>query len=292
MKDFTGVYTALVTPFKDGEVDTASLKKLVKFQLDRGVQGFVICGTTAESPCLSKKEKEQVFKTVEAEAGGQVPLIMGTGSNNTRETIEATKDATFWGADAALVVVPYYNKPPQRGLEQHYRAIADASEIPVMLYNVPSRTITKLELETIISLSHHKNIVGIKDAIGDMDLARKTLEQSRDGFVVTSGDDATYLDLVTEGGHGVISVASHILPREFVTWYRKAHATDTSWKSEFTAARSLIDYLYVEANPIPVKMALALMGVIATPEMRLPLAPLIEPYTTELKTRMQKQGLL
>lgn len=292
MKDFTGVFTALITPFKDGNVDDASLKKLVRFQLDRGVQGFVVNGTTAESPCLSKKEREHVFKIVEAEVAGQAPLIMGTGSNNTRDTVEATRDAAFLGANAALVVVPYYNKPPQRGLEQHYRTIAEASDIPVILYNVPSRTIAKLELETIVTLSHVKNIIGIKDATGDIDLARKTLSKSKDGFMVTSGDDATYLDLVMEGGHGVISVASHIMPKEFVSWYRKAHATDNGWKADFDKAKSLIDYLYVEANPIPVKMALALMGVIATPEMRLPLTPLIEPFTTELKSRMQKQGLL
>ena len=292
MKNFNGVFTALITPFKDGEVDTASLKKLVRFQLDKGVQGFVVCGTTAESPCLTKDEKEKVFKVVEAESGGQVPLVLGTGSNSTRETIEATREAAYLGADAALVVVPYYNKPPQRGLEQHFIAVAEASDIPVLLYNVPSRTVAKLELDTIVRLSKVKNVIGIKDATGDIELGKKTLAQSKEGFIVTSGDDGTYLDLVAEGGHGVISVASHILPKEFVSWYRKAHATDNSWKPEFDQHKDLIDYLYIEANPIPVKMALALMGVIATPEMRLPLAPLIEPYTSELKNRMTKRGLL
>ncbi len=292
MKDLSGVFTALVTPFRDGAVDTPSLEKLVRFQLDRGVEGFVINGTTAESPCLGKKEKADIFRVVRAESGGQVPLVMGTGSNNTAETIEATREAEALGADAALVVVPYYNKPPQRGLVAHYKAVAAASGLPVLLYNVPGRTIARLEVETIAQLSLAPNIAGIKEATGDVAFGRRVIAESRPGFLVTSGDDATFPELAEAGGAGVISVASHILPDKFVSWSRMARSRAGGWKADFDEHRPLIDELYVEANPIPVKTALFLMGVIATPEMRLPLVPLGEPHVGDLKKKMRSAGLL
>jgi 4-hydroxy-tetrahydrodipicolinate synthase len=292
VKDFSGIFTALITPFKNGAVDFGSLKRLVRSQLDGGINGFVISGTTAESPTLSEAEKAEIFKFVRNESGGRVPLIMGTGSNSTADSIDATKKAEALGADAALVVVPYYNKPPQRGLFQHYQKIAECSSLPVLLYNVPSRTISKLELDTISELSTIKNIIGIKEATGDLEFGAQISQECGPNFLLTSGDDGTFLDLIGVGGKGAIAVASHILPRQFTDWCTRTINGDNTVSEEFTRYRDLISYLYVEANPIPVKMALHLMGIIDSPELRLPLVQLTEPYTLELKNKMLKAGLL
>lgn len=290
--DFSGVYTALVTPFKDGEIDFGSLKRLLRAQLDGGVTGFVVNGTTAESPTLSDDEKHKLFDFVRAEVGGQIALIMGTGSNSTTDTVRATQAAAKWGADAALVVVPYYNKPPQRGLFAHFQKVAACSTLPVILYNVPGRTITKLELQTIRDLSELPNIVGIKDATGDIEFGSQIVRSCEADFTVSSGDDGTFLDLIAAGGRGVISVGSHILPKQFSDWCARARKGDGQARLEFDKYRELNDYLYVEANPIPIKMALHLMGLIDSPELRLPLVQLTEPYKAELKNKMMAVGLL
>jgi 4-hydroxy-tetrahydrodipicolinate synthase len=289
---FTGVITALVTPFLNGEVDFDSLKKIVRFQMDRGVSGFVVSGTTGESPTLSSQEKQNIFKCVREVSGGKVPLIVGTGTNSTSDSILATQEAARWGADAALVVVPYYNKPPQRGLIQHFKAIAECSNLPILLYNVPGRTITKLELETISELSRVKKIVGIKDATGDIDLGKKTIDACPSDFLVTSGDDGTFLQLALVGGGGVISVGSHIFPKQFSDWYLRAKKGDAKVCEEFKTIAELNDYLYVEANPIPIKMALYHMGLIASPELRLPLVSLDGQKAIILKNKMQQAGLI
>ncbi len=291
-KDLSGVFTALITPFKNGDIDWASLKKLLRFQMDGGINGFVVSGTTAESPTLTSDEKKKLFEFVRAETGGSKPIVMGTGSNSTSETIEATKAAATWGADAALVVVPYYNKPPQRGLFAHFQKVAECSPLPVILYNVPGRTITKLELETISELSRLKNIVGIKEATGDLDFGHKIVSECSPDFMVTSGDDGTFLELVSRGAQGVISVAAHILPKEFSSWCARARAGDLEPILEFSKFSELNNHLYVEANPIPIKMALHLMGLIESPELRLPLVRLGEPYTLDLKNKMKAVGLL
>lgn len=292
MKDFSGVFTALVTPFKQGEIDWTSLKRLIRHQLDAGINGFVICGTTGESPTLSESEKLSLFDFVKSEVSGQVPLVMGTGTNSTSDSIRATQSAAAQGADAALVVVPYYNKPPQRGLFQHYQKISECSDLPVILYNVPGRTITRLELQTIVELSHLPNIIGIKEATGDIEFGARVVRETAVGFLVTSGDDGTFLDLIAVGGQGVISVASHILPKQFVDWCARARRGDPSARLEFAEIADLNSYLYVESNPIPIKMALHLMGIIESPELRLPLVQLSEPYTAELKKKLEKAGLL
>lgn len=292
MKDFSGVLTALLTPFKSGAIDWPSLKRLVRFQMDGGVSGFVISGTTGESPTLSEDEKAEIFKFVRTETGGQVPLVMGTGTNSTSDSIEATKAAAKLGADAALVVVPYYNKPPQRGLFQHFQKIAECSDLPVILYNVPGRTITKLELETIKELSRIPKIIGIKEATGDVAFGALVVKSCGANFLVTSGDDGTFIDLIGVGAKGVISVGSHIWPKEFSDWCRRARAGDATPVAEFARIAELNSYLYVEANPIPVKMAVHLMGLIDSPELRLPLARMSEPFAAELKNKMQKVGLL
>lgn len=290
-KDLSGVYTALITPFKNGDIDWPSLKTLLKFQMEGGVDGFVVSGTTGESPTLSDEEKKKLFDFVRSETGGQKPIVMGTGSNSTSETIEATRAAASWGADAALVVVPYYNKPPQRGLFAHFQKVAECSSLPVLLYNVPGRTITKLELGTISELSRLPGIVGIKEATGDLEFGERIVSECDAGFMVTSGDDGTFIELIKRGSQGVISVASHILPKEFSSWCARARKGE-SVSAEFEKYRALNDYLYVEANPIPIKMALHLMGLIASPELRLPLVQLSEPFTAELKNKMKAVGLL
>lgn len=292
MKDFSGVFTALITPFKDGEIDWTSLRKLVRQQLDAGINGFVICGTTGESPTLSADEKTRLFDFVKVEAAGQVPLVMGTGTNSTEGSVRATQAAAKQGADAALVVVPYYNKPPQRGLFQHYQKIAECSELPVILYNVPGRTVARLELDTIAELSRLPNIIGIKEATGDVEFGARVVKECREDFLMTSGDDGSYLDLIMAGGRGVISVGSHILPKKFVDWCARARRGDVTAKDEFIDFSDLNSYLYVEANPIPVKMALHLMGIIESPELRLPMTRLTEPFTKELKNKMSQAGLL
>jgi 4-hydroxy-tetrahydrodipicolinate synthase len=289
-KDLSGVYTALITPFKKGEIDWASLKKLLKFQVDGGVSGFVVSGTTGESPTLTEEEKKKLFDFVRHETGK--PIIMGTGSNSTADTIEATQSAAGWGAEAALVVVPYYNKPPQRGLFQHFQKVAECSTLPVILYNVPGRTITRLEIETIRELAKLPNVIGIKEATGDIEFGGEIAKVCGADFLVSSGDDGTYLDLIPRGARGVISVAAHILPKQFSDWCKRARDGDLSARKEFAKYEELNSYLYVEANPIPIKMALKLMGIIDSAELRLPLTQLSESFTAELKNKMLAVGLL
>ncbi len=292
MKDFSGVFTALITPFKRGAIDWPSLRRLLRAQLDSGIQGFVICGTTGESPTLDSGEKEELFKFVHSEVSGQVPLVMGTGSNCTSETVAATKRAATLCADAALVVVPYYNKPPQRGLFQHFQKVAESSSIPIILYNVPGRTVARLDLETVVELSQLENVIGIKEATGDIEFGREIVAGSHEKFFVTSGDDGTFLDLIPVGATGVISVASHVFPKQFVDWCQRARQGDGSARSEFARIADLNSCFYVEANPIPIKMALFAMGLIESPELRLPLVSMSEPLAAELKKKMKAAGLI
>ncbi len=279
MKNFKGVSTALITPFEKDQVDFASLEKLVHFQIEHGVQGFVINGTTGESPTLTAQERAKIFQFIRSRVPDNFPLIMGTGSNSTMQSIQDSIAAEKLGADAILMVVPYYNKPPQRGLLEHFKAVADATHIPNILYNVPSRTITFLELDTIKKLSEHPNIVGIKEASGNIGFDKDLRKACGDSFLMLSGDDGTYDEFMAAGGDGVISVSAHILPKTMLQ--RKA--------SQY---KTLIDLLFVEANPIPVKKALQLMGVIRTADCRLPLVPLSEGHTQKLQKAMQDAGLL
>lgn len=285
-----GIITAIVTPFKKGEVDYNSLKKLVRFQLDNEVDGIVVAGTTGESPTLTSEEKEKIFKFIKGEVSGEAAIIMGTGSNSTAETVLATKKAEKWGADAALVVVPYYNKPPQEGLYQHYEKVADNARIPLILYNVPGRTVAALSVETIVRLSEIPNIVGIKEATGDVEMTENILRRATKDFYVLSGDDATYLDLYDVGAEGVISVLSNILPKETKVW-AKSHGKKKTIE-EFEKHRKFVNTLFVEANPIPIKMAMYWCGLISSPELRLPLVELSENSKTILKREMKSLGIL
>lgn len=288
MKSFDGVFTALITPFRGGEVDYDSLKRLVRFQLDNKINGFVISGTTAESPALTEREKEKIFSFIKSEVSGQVPLIVGTGTNSTNSTIELSRAAESWGADALLTVTPYYNKPPQRGLVEHFKAVAQAVSIPVILYNVPSRTITALSLDTIKALSEVKNIIGVKEASGDVEFGRNVYQRCGSDFLITSGDDGTWLQLCAVGGRGTISVLSHLIPGRMVQQLEQLRRREPGVMQEAEKYNDLIKLLFVEANPIPVKAALKMMGVIASDELRLPLVPLAFDYRDPLKRALER----
>jgi 4-hydroxy-tetrahydrodipicolinate synthase len=291
--DFTGLITALVTPFKDGAVDYKSLKKLLAAQLDDGVQGFVVNGTTAESPTLSDKEVKEIFDFTRNEVAGQVPIIVGAGSNSTERAAAFSNEVSKWRADGVLVVVPYYNKPPQRGMIAHFREVAKTASVPVLLYNVPSRTVAGLEAETVGTLGECENIIGIKEATGDMNLLAQIQKQVQKNFILLSGDDGTCIDFVERGGHGVISVSSHIIAKDMRVFLDRAIAHDKKADAEFKDKyRDFMRLLYCEANPIPVKMVLYWMGLIASPEMRLPLVSLDEKFHKEFKTCLKNLELI
>lgn len=291
--NFSGVITALVTPFQHGEVDFKSLEKLVKRQLDDGVNGFVVNGTTAESPTLTTSEVEKIFAAVKGQVAGAVPLILGTGTNATRSTVEMTKLAGEWGAAAALTVVPYYNRPPQRGLIEHFQAVARASQIPILLYNVPSRTVSGLDASTVGTLSRVDRIVGIKEATGNMDLLAEMRRAAVEDFTFLSGDDLSCVRFCADGGHGVISVSSHLIASSMSEAIAKARARDRGADGAYRERfGDFMKWLYIEANPIPVKMALHWQGILASPELRLPLVALDSAYHKEFQSCLKKLALL
>jgi 4-hydroxy-tetrahydrodipicolinate synthase len=282
---FEGVITALITPFKNNEVDYPSLKKLIRSQMDQGIDGFVVHGTTAESPTTTDAEKEKIFQFIKSEVSGKVPLIAGTGSNSTQDTILKSQKAEKWGADAILVVVPYYNKPPQRGLFEHFNKTANSVEIPTILYNVPGRTITSLELETIVVLSENKKIAGIKEATGDVEFGSKIIQKCRKDFCVLSGDDKTCMALAAKGGKGVIGVVTHLISGKMREIYNKIKAGDKDALKKYESFYNLIDSMYLEANPIPVKYALKKIGILESEELRLPLSALSQ----DLRAKVDEQ---
>ncbi|MGE5188823.1 MAG: 4-hydroxy-tetrahydrodipicolinate synthase [Gemmatimonadota bacterium] len=273
---FHGAIVAIVTPFRNGRVDGPALKKLVEFQIAGGTDGIVPCGTTGESPTLSYEEHERVIDIVVAAAAGRVPVIAGTGSNNTKEAIALTRYAKKAGADAALVITPYYNKPTQEGLYRHFRAVAGAADLPLVLYNVPSRTGVNLAAETVARLAAIPNIVGVKEASGNLNQVCDILRLVPRTFCVLSGDDGLFFPMLALGAKGVISVASNVAPRAMADLY------DSFVLGEISRAREihfrlwpLFHALFVETNPIPVKTGLAMMKRIRD-EIRLPLCPMSE----------------
>lgn len=292
MKNLKGTFTALITPFKNGKIDFASVDRLVKQQLEGGVDGFVVNGTTAESPTLKESEQHELFKHIKKIAP-QAVLIMGTGSNSTEKTIEDSRKAQELGADAVLVVVPYYNKPPQRGLAQHFKAVAAAVKIPVILYNVPGRTITSLATETIHDLAQVSNITAIKEASGKIDFASDIIKACGSEFTMLSGDDGTYVEFLAAGGHGVISVATHVIPSQMVQWKKwVAQGEVEKARADIKKYLPLIDLLFVEANPIPVKKAVQLMGLVDSAELRLPLTEMDAELAKKLEAEMRRVGVL
>ena len=289
---FKGSLTALVTPMKGGAVDEAALRGLVKFQIDGGTDGLVPCGTTGESATLSHDEHNRVIDIVIEEAAGRVPVIAGTGSNSTEETVKLTAHAKEAGADAALLITPYYNKPSQQGLIEHYRAVADSVELPQILYNVPGRTALNMLPETVAALSSHKNIVGIKEATADLEQISEVIAASGQDFSVLSGDDATTLPLLSVGGVGVISVVANLVPGEM----SDLCSLYMSGKTEEARALHykllpLAAVMFIDTNPVPVKTALAMMGLV-TEELRLPLVGLSDTDRKKLKAALKVYGLI
>ena len=288
---FKGSMPALVTPFQNGKPDLDTLKKLVEWHIAEGSHGLVPVGTTGESPTLSHDEHELVIKTVVEAAAGRIPVIAGAGSNNTDEAIRFVTFAADAGADAALVVTPYYNKPTQAGLIAHYRAVADAVAIPQILYNVPGRTACDMLPETVIELSAHANIVGVKEATGDLARARQLIASCPRDFAIYSGDDPTARELMLAGGHGDISVTANVAPALMAAMCAAALAGDAEQAERLDIRLAeLHRTLFLEANPIPVKWAVARLGLCGA-ELRLPLTRLSERYYPELERAMAAAGI-
>lgn len=290
---FKGAIVAIVTPIKDDKIDYESYKKLIDFQLKNKTNGILTCGCTGEPATLSYDEHKEMIKFTVEYVNGKVPVIAGTGSNNTKEAIELSQYAEKVGADGCLLITPYYNKPTQKGLYLHYKEIAKNVSIPIILYNVPSRTGISIAPETVLELSEIKNIVGIKEASGSLDQVSKILSiVKRDDFVVLSGDDSLTLPIISVGGKGVVSVASNVVP------YEVSQMVEFALNGDFENARKLhlklfpiFKILFIETNPIPVKTILSLMGMIS-PEWRLPLCGPSEENLEKIKKTIKEFGLI
>lgn len=290
---FRGAYTALVTPFRNGAVDYGALEALVEEQIAGGIDGLVPCGTTGESPTLNEKEHGEVIAFVVKTVRKRVPVIAGTGSNSTAEAVHLTRHAKEVGADAVLLVAPYYNKPSQRGLLAHFKAIADSVSIPQVLYNIPGRSVINMAPETIAELSKHPHIVGVKEASGNLEQMIRVRALCRPDFDLVSGDDTLTLPILAIGGVGVISVTSHLIPGETS---RVVHAylegkTDES-QALFTKYGELVKAVMgADVNPVGVKTALALRGQISE-EFRLPLVPATPEAKESIRVQLERYGLL
>ncbi|MBU3931400.1 MAG: 4-hydroxy-tetrahydrodipicolinate synthase [Proteobacteria bacterium] len=289
---FGGALVAIVTPFRNGKVDEQALRKLIEEQIAAGTDGIVPCGTTGESTTLSHEEHDRVIEITIDAVRKRVPVIAGTGSNSTAEALRLTRHAWEAGADGALLVCPYYNRPTQEGLYQHYRTIAEEVPIPIIIYNIPGRTGTNLLPETLARLAEIKNIVGVKEASGSLKQMSDVIQLCGSDFDVLSGDDIFTLPLLAIGGKGVISVISNVVPADM------AEMVDVFATGDLEQARALhyrmaplIDVLFIETNPIPVKAALAMMGKIEY-ELRLPLCRMSEKNEGTLKKVMQDYGLI
>ncbi|EHQ51057.1 dihydrodipicolinate synthase [Ectothiorhodospira sp. PHS-1] len=289
---FHGSMVALVTPMEeDGFISESALERLVEFHIDQGTDAIVAVGTTGESATLDVDEHCRVLRLVVEFAAGRVPVIAGTGANSTAEAIDLTRVAMKMGVDACLLVTPYYNKPTQEGLYRHYRAIADAVPIPQILYNVPGRTAVDLLPETVERLADISNIVGLKEATGDLDRARLLMERCGDRLDLYSGDDATSLEFMLAGGKGIISVTANVAPRAMHDMCAAALAGDREAAvAADTPVKGLHKALFLESNPIPVKWALHEMGLIP-PGIRLPLTPLSEPLCEPLREALRAAGI-
>ncbi|MCH2070936.1 4-hydroxy-tetrahydrodipicolinate synthase [Acinetobacter pittii] len=288
-----GSIVAIVTPMlKDGGVDWKGLEKLVEWHIEQGTNSIVAVGTTGEASTLSMEEHTQVIKEIIRVANKRIPIIAGTGANSTREAIELTNAAKDLGADAALLVTPYYNKPTQEGLYQHYKAIAEAVELPLILYNVPGRTGVDLSNDTAVRLAEISNIVGIKDATGDVPRGKALIEALNGKMAVYSGDDETAWELMLLGADGNISVTANIAPKAMSEVCAVAIAKDEQQaKTLNNKIANLHNILFCESNPIPVKWALHEMGLIDT-GIRLPLTPLAEQYREPLRNALKDAGII
>lgn len=289
---FRGAITALVTPFKNGHVDEDALRNLIEDQIAGGIDGLVPCGTTGESPTLSHDEHDRVIEITIDAAKKRVPVIAGTGSNSTAEALRLTKHAQEAGADGALIACPYYNKPTQEGIYQHFELIAKNVPIPMIPYNIPGRTGVNMSPELIARLSKISNIVGIKEASGSLKQMNDVIDLCAPDFDVLSGDDGLTIPLMAIGGKGVISVASNLVPRDVSSMIDAMEAGDLQGARALHAKMSpLFDILFIETNPIPVKAALSMMGKIQY-EYRLPLCKMAQAHYDKLKKALQNYGLI
>lgn len=289
---FSGSFVAIVTPFLNGKVDEKNLKKLIRFHIENGTNGIVPCGTTGESSTLSHTERKRVIDIVIKEAKGIVPVIAGAGFNSTEETAQMCSYAKGAGADGVLLVVPYYNKPTQDGLYEHFSHVARTVDIPIILYNIPGRTGVNLLPETVIRLARkNKNIVGIKEASAIMDQASYIVQALGDDFDLFSGDDALAVPLLALGAKGVISVAANIIPRdirEMVELWKKGDLKGA--RGLHLRMFKLFKALFIETNPIPVKTAMGMMDL-CSPELRLPLSPMHEDNKKRLMVTLKEYGI-
>ncbi|MGC8817315.1 MAG: 4-hydroxy-tetrahydrodipicolinate synthase [Candidatus Hadarchaeum sp.] len=291
---FEGAYTAMVTPFdSEGKVDEEGLRENVRFQIKKGIHGLVPTGTTGESPTLSYEEHNRVIEIVVDEAGGRVPVLAGTGSNSTWEALMLTKHAKEVGADGALIVVPYYNKPTQAGLYAHFKKLAEEVDIPQVIYNIPSRTGVNMLPETMAKLAKLKNIVGVKEASGDLNQVARIIELTRgEDFTVLSGDDALTFEIMKLGGKGVISVASNIVPDKVARLVESFRAGDIEAARRLNEElMPLFKALFLETNPVPVKAAMNWMGMPAG-GYRLPLVEMQPENQERLRRVLVEMGLL
>jgi 4-hydroxy-tetrahydrodipicolinate synthase len=281
---FRGTYTAIVTPFRDGEIDVAALERLIEGQIAAGVNGIVAVGTTGESPTLSHEERENVIKLAVKIAKGRCQVLAGTGSYSTRDAVAATKRAKELGARAALVVAPYYNKPSQEGLFRHFQAIAHATSLPIMLYNIPGRCSVDISVETVERLvAECSNIVAIKEASGSVDRVSELRSRLPNEFTILSGDDSLTLPFMSVGAAGVVSVASNLIPDQVCALVKAQDAGDV--KSARDLHRQLLPIfkdLFIEPNPVPIKTALSWRGMMSA-EVRLPLCEMSEPNQARLR---------
>jgi 4-hydroxy-tetrahydrodipicolinate synthase len=292
-RTFQGSLVAMVTPFRDGKVDEATLGELVEFHVKSGTDGLVPCGTTGESPTLSHAEHKRVIEIVVEAAAGRIPVVAGTGSNSTAEAIDMTVHAAKAGADGALLVSPYYNKPTQQGLYEHFRAIAEAAPgLPLLLYNIQGRTAVNIETDTVARLAEIPNIVGVKEASGSLDQMTAVILACGPDFSVVSGDDSLTLPLMAVGGRGVISVVANFLAKEVAEMTHAAlegdwkRARELHWKL-FPICRGM----FIETNPIPVKEAMAMLGMIRA-EWRLPMCPMGDANRDRLRKILVHAGVL
>ncbi|MBD5150147.1 MAG: 4-hydroxy-tetrahydrodipicolinate synthase [Oscillibacter sp.] len=290
---FTGSCAALITPFADNNaIDYPALLRLLDFQLENGTDAVVVCGTTGEAAAMSRVERMRTIETVVRHVDGRIPVIAGTGSNNTENAVTLSKDAVLAGVDALLVVTPFYNKATQKGLIRHYTAIADSVTKPMLLYHVPSRTGVKCTAETYAALAKHPNIVGVKEAGGDLALVQKTRELCPEDFYIWSGNDDETAPMMLFGGKGVISVAANVAPREM------HELTEACLNGDFVTAgkmqlklRKLCEALFWEVNPIPVKTALAMMGY-CQEAFRMPMCEMEPENREKLKGVLKEYGLI
>ena len=288
--DLQGSYVALVTPFRDGAVDYAALDRLVDWHVEQGTNGLVPCGTTGESPTLDMEEHIRVVEAVVQRSAGRLPVMAGTGANSTAEAVHLTQAAEKAGADGCLLVSPYYNKPEPEGMYRHFKAIAESAALPMTLYNVPSRTGREIALETVCRLAEIDNIVGLKAAGASNDRVSHVVRYT--DLAVLSGDDSMTLPFMAVGARGVISVAANIVPAEVAKMVKAFLGGDaTSARETHLRLFPLFRTMFIESNPIPVKAAMAMMGMIA-PEMRLPMSEPTPDHRTAIERTLRESGLL